>query len=134
MERVYEWESRFKDWNHSTLKLAACRALLRQACKTFGLEPPRLKTQNGGTSHYVYERNDGKPDIIILSRKLGLNRASVLHEAAHYITNINAPRAQSHGPSFMSCYLALLELAEVAPRAALRASAREAGLKWRRRN
>lgn len=133
-DELYRFEARFAGWNESKLSVAECRAILRRACKSFGVETPGLTTRKGRDCHYVYDRRDGKPDVIRLGRETGKNEAAVLHEASHHILRKLNLGKMDHGPTFLGLYMRLLEMHDVAPRGALRAWARKHGLRWRSKN
>lgn len=125
-EAVYEWEGGFADWNRQTLTLSAVRAHVRTACAHYGLPPPAVRAHPGDTWAYSMGHVVSFPGWC-------KNMAVALHEAAHYICGKHCPNARhDHGPSWLGIYLWLLEEARVAPRAALCASARRHGLRWRR--
>lgn len=131
-QKVYDWEDGFRDWNRSTISLKECRRVITAACTAFKIPPIPVKGHNGTHMSYSAEHEDGRREIS-LRKKDHLNYAVALHEAAHYITDMYAgARAQCHGPSFLGVYIQLLVLAEVAPAEAIYASARKAGLKWRK--
>jgi hypothetical protein len=126
VERVYAWEHSFTDWGRTSATLDECRTLLRQACDAYDVDVPALKTRSGTYCYY-----DPSTHTIALLRHT-VNRAALLHEVAHHIVGDTAPTAQDHGPTFLGIYMTLLEQAEIAPRSALHASARAAGLTWRK--
>ena len=133
-DAVYKWESKFAGWNESKLSVSECRAILRRACRAFNVEVPLITTRKGRDCHYVYNRTNGKPDVIRLGRETGRNEAAVLHEASHHILRKLNLGKMDHGPTFLGLYLRLLEMNEVAPRGALYAWARIHGLRWRSKN
>jgi len=62
--------------------------------------------------------------------KGGKNAATALHEAAHQIVyDLCGNRAQDHGPTFCGVYFHLLTMTGW-PAVAIRATAREHGVKW----
>lgn len=128
---VYDWEDTWRDWQLNTLTLTECRYAVRTACKRYGIKPPRVKQHNRRSLSWC----DGK--IMSLQakgfrRRGGKNLATVLHETAHCIVlRVFGHRVHDHGPTFLGVFLWLLEEARVAPRAALFASARSHGLRWR---
>jgi hypothetical protein len=129
-EAVYSWEASWLSWNQDLLTLAECRVMVRTACRRAGVPyiPVRL---HPGWSEY-----DCIANKISLQRRGsrgrgGKNPAQVLHEVAHYVVFYRSGwRPQDHGPTFLGVFLWLLASAKVAPRVALEASARAAGLKW----
>lgn len=137
-DALYRWEEAWRDWNLSRLTLKECRKLIHGACKRFRLNSPRVR------QHTVRSISFCIPRIGVISlqgvgiKKFGgttggKNEATALHEAAHYIVwHRFGERPQDHGPTFFGVYMNLLECAKIAPIAALHASARAAGLRWRR--
>lgn len=124
---LYRWESEWKAWNREELTLAECRACINWACDQFKVSPPRVRTHPGK----AYPWFDTDLHAISFSKK-GKNVATALHEAAHAIVfDQHGATVQDHGPTFLGVYLWLLETAGVAPRIALRATARAHGLRWR---
>ncbi len=125
---VYDWESEWKAWNREELTLDECRTAIRWACAQFEVAPPPIRQHNSR----AYPWYDTALHLASFSPR-GKNAATALHEAAHVITwNLYGETAQDHGPTFMGVYMWLLETAGVAPRIALRATARAHGIKWRR--
>ena len=129
-QALYDWEAQWLGWELDTLTLGECRVMVRTACRLARV--PYVPTrQHSGTSEYDCIRNR----ITLQQRgrrgRGGKNPAQVLHEVAHYIVfRRSGWRPQDHGPTFLGVFLWLLASARVAPRAALEASARAAGLKW----
>lgn len=140
---VYGWEDSWADWNRATATKAALRKTIRRAERWYRVRPVTAiwfpKRNRGATPD---RRTMGKgrklstwydPNVHdIWIRPRHRNHATTLHEVAHSICDTlfgDAP-LQIHGPIWLSIYLNLLIAHKVAPRTALLASAREAGLKW----
>lgn len=123
---VYTWEEGFADWNRQTLSIRQVRDYIVVACRTYGLDSPPVKLHAGRALAYSWSDGSG----ISFPRWL-CNPAIALHEASHFIADKLFPQAQTHGRLWLGVYMGLLVKARVAPYAALRASAREYGLRWR---
>lgn len=132
-ERVYQWENDWVQWNKSTETLTSLRAVIRAACRMYGLKvPPVVKQHDGGKYAWSLSGVKGKRDVISIQAKSQKNVATALHEAAHIIADsIFKDTVQDHGPEFLGVYMTLLERTHVAPREALHATARKYRLKWR---
>lgn len=142
--RLYAMEGKFADWNRKTDSLADCRRMVETACAYYNVTPPRVTSHPGrayswsqtelpeATTHSVRSKGRCKT-VISFNRVRGLNRATALHEAAHTIAaNLLPWEMADHDPRFCGLYLWLLCKAKVAPRIALEAAFRAAGVKWRR--
>ena len=107
--------------------------MIRWACKRYGLKlMPTVKQHDGGSYAWSFTPDDDtlRPAISIQARTQK-NTPTALHEAAHVVADrIFEGDAQNHGPEFLGVYMALLIDAEVAPAAALHATALEHKLKW----
>lgn len=137
-EAVYAWENDFRDWSLRVCSLAECKEVMDTACAHYGVPPPKVALWK--------RRYSWCPDVRVPNPKrlldqpvvrlceLGQNWPTVLHEAAHWIALHLAPKAYSHGPTWLGIYMWLLAQAKVAPEPALRASARSAGIKWAQRS
>lgn len=130
---LYHWEETWGPWNYNSLTLTECRDWVEFACRLYDVEPPSVRQHRSNeyswchTGMGIISMQGGKHRA-----RGGRNTATVLHEAAHWITfKLFSDRPQDHGPTFLGVYLWLLESARVAPRTALHASARSHGLKWR---
>lgn len=122
--RVYAWEGEWADWNSSTISLAKAREYIRWACDLYWVEPPVVKRHPGNS----YSYSDG---YVISFNKDQINRAIALHEVAHHICNsMFSADMPGHSPEWMAIYLWLLIKARIAPKTALLASAKAAGIKW----
>lgn len=124
---VYAFEGDWSDWNRKTLTLAEMKAGIRRACRKYGLRPPPVRSHRGNESSFCYD--DG---TLISFKRKHMNPAVALHETAHYIVDrIFGDSPDDHGVAFQGVYFWLLVTARVAPECAMRASARQYGLKWR---
>lgn len=122
---VYAFEYAWSDWRRKTLTLAEVRAGISQACRLYGLRAPRVGAHSGNAYSWS---GSGR----ISFKKRHLNPAIALHETTHYITDaIFGESLEDHGVFFQGVYFYLLHTAGLAPESALRAAAREHGLKWR---
>lgn len=131
-ERVYRWEEKWIDWNRNTITLLECRELAKWACRHFRLKiAPHVKQHmNRALSYSISEYC-----LISLRADQHKNRAVVLHESAHFITDeIFGDKVQWHGEEFLGVYLRLLIKARVAPAIALLTSAKAENLKWKEIN
>ncbi len=135
-EFVYAWENDFRDWSERICSLEECQRVMDTGCAHYGVAPPRVQLWKRAFSWCpdtlaVTGRMLDRPVVRLCTR--GQNWPTVLHEAAHWIVLHLAPRSADHGPTWLGIYLWLLGEAGVAPESALHASARAAGLRWRRR-
>lgn len=134
-DALYEWETKWRDWNINSLTLSECRAAIRTACARYKVRPPAVKQHNLRSLSWSIPYP--APGWISLQAvgprgRGGKNLATALHEAAHHIVYaLFGNRPSDHGPTFLGIYIWLLVEAEVAPASALYPSARAAGLKWR---
>jgi hypothetical protein len=132
VKRVYAWEGQHADWMRSTLSLRGTRAVVKWACDKYGLPCPIIR------QHYhtddSYSQADGAPGgrpLISFRAADQKNPAVALHEAAHYIHDaIFGDKGVHHSTEWLGVYLWLLEGYRIAPRTALHASAKAAGLRW----
>lgn len=124
LSRAYKWEASFIDWDRSTRTLGEVRGIIDWACLTYGVRPPRV------TQHPEYYASFSQDRLISFNR-WQRNPAVALHEAAHFISDaIFGDTIAHHAPEWLGIYIWLLEAYKVAPRAALHASAKAAGLRW----
>jgi len=133
-EAVYSWEDSWGPWNYNSLTLSQCREWIKRACKLYGVEPPRVRQHRRREYSWchvilgIISIQGGAPHT-----RGGRNCATALHEVAHWITYKKfSDKVLDHGPTFLGVFMYLLEEAEVAPPAALHASARTHKLKWRK--
>ena len=131
-QKCYRWEATWRDWNQSTLTLTQCRDAIRWACSRYGLKVmPAVKQHTGGDYAWALT-GPGQRPVISMQAKTSKNLATVMHEAAHVVTDtifVGQPLAD-HSPEFMGVYMGLLEDAQVAPVIALHTTARSHGLRW----
>jgi hypothetical protein len=126
-KRVYKWESTWGVWNGPSSK-DGCRYWLEWACTQYGVEIPKLvfAKNNRGWSYYQEDK-----DTIRLVKD-HQNFSVVFHESAHAIASFYYPRAiEDHGPEWLGIFLWLLRESKAVPEVALKASAKEFGLKWK---
>lgn len=128
-DAVYAWETEWADWNRGTLSLTKCRAYVAVACQLFGLDLPTVRQHRTKASSYSCTTETAAVISFNLQHK---NPAIALHEVAHYIHSktTRGHTAQDHGPTWLGIYLTLLIVAQVAPKAALFATARKHKLRW----
>lgn len=127
-DAVYAWETDWADWNRETLTLATCRGYIAVACKLFNLDLPTVRQHRTKAASYSCTTETAAVISFHLQHK---NPAIALHEAAHYIHSKTAKRpGHDHGPTWLGIYMTLLIVAQVAPKAALFATARKHGLRW----
>lgn len=133
--KIYEWEGAWLEWNLNSITLAQCRAIVRSACRVFGVRPPTV-VQHKKASYSYYDPNKHQISIQAVGARGrgGKNRAVCLHEAAHAIVHAKKPRVLDHGAYFASVYVLLLTKAKIAPLSALAASAAEFGIKFKCKN
>jgi len=127
-QRVYRFESGWRDWNHGYLTLPQTRRVVHAALAHYGLPRiPVYQHRELGVAYYVKFSN--KPRIS-MPRDL-FNVPIALHEASHHIcdTLVDAELAE-HSPEWLGIYLHLLVNARIAPRAALEAGMKAARLEW----
>ena len=108
-----------------------CRGLIAAACAAYGVKAPTV------TQH----RKRAMSWCMPVSRKISLqatgpgnrggkNAATALHVAAHQIVfDLCGNRVDDHGPTFAGVYFHLLTMCGW-PAAAIRAVAREHGVRW----
>lgn len=131
-EATYAWETSWPGWDKNHITFQACRELVYCACDAYKVPRPvivqhpqrsfswSIPTRNRISIQGGEHRSNG-----------GRNVATVMHEAAHHIAwNLHGDRIQDHGRTFLRIYLDLLVRAKVAPETALKATAREYGLRW----
>jgi hypothetical protein len=130
-EALYDFEDRFPWANHNNATLEQLRGLVQAACIAYGVRPPTV------VQHHVKTFSWCAPTLRRISiqakgerNRGGKNAATALHEAAHQIVyDLCGDRAQDHGPTFCGVYFHLLTMAGW-PAAAIRAVAREHGVRW----
>lgn len=132
--KLYDFEGDWPAFNKGSLTLAECRKLHAEACEAYNVKPIPVHQHQGRKMSYQYT-DPWNPGATYISLRLDhKNPAVVLHETAHHIcTQLFSWWLQDHGPTFQGVYFWLLARAEIAPIEALRASARQHGLRWRER-
>lgn len=127
-KRVYAWEGSFRHANERTLTQPETRRVIRRCCRLFRVPRPRIDFLPRETR--TWSEYDTKTNVLMMNYSQ-CNHWIACHEAAHVIvTHRFGESVQDHGPEFMAIYLRLLHEHEVAPRAALEASAKARRLKW----
>lgn len=130
-EKLYDFEDRFPWANQNNATLAQCRDVIRAACKTYGVKPPTVTQHNlREISWCMPVRRKISLQGVGPGNKGGKNAATALHEAAHQIVwDLCGARAADHGPTFCGIFFHLLTMVGW-PAVAIRATAREHGVKW----
>lgn len=130
-DRLYAFEGDWPSFNTGSLTLDGCRRMHANACEAFNVAPIPIRQHEGRKMSYQFT-DPTRPGSEYISLRLDhKNPAVVLHETAHYIrTKLGSWWAPDHGPAFQGVYFWLLARAEIAPREALRASARTHGIRW----
>ena len=131
-DAVYAWEGAFRASGARSLTPAETRGIIRQCCRFYGIQPPRIKLMPRNAREWSYYHS---ADEVIAMNWHQCNPHIACHEAAHAILDAwdDDGDAEDHGPEFLGIYLTLLVEHRVAPSSALEASAREMGLTWVRR-
>jgi hypothetical protein len=132
-QSVYGWEESWPGWDKNHIGFNDCRRLVYLACDAYRVARPTIVQHPQRTFSWSMPRHN-RISIQGGERHAtgGRNVATAMHEAAHHIAwHRHGERIQDHGPTFLGIYLDLLTRAKVAPRVALEASARSAGLRWR---
>lgn len=132
--RVYAMEDCWREWSWNTHTLFDLRQLVKTACHKYGVKTPRVTQHKVNSMSYCIPTEDVISFQAVASRpgRGGKNRATALHEVAHYIVYLYfGESVQDHGPTFMGVYLWLLAEAQVAPQAALEAACRAFRINWR---
>jgi hypothetical protein len=133
-EDLYDFEDRFPWANHNNATLAQCREIVRAACAAYGVKPPTVvQHKQRSMSWCIPARRKISLQGNGPGNKGGKNAATALHEAAHQIVyDLCGNRVDDHGPTFCGVYFHLLTMAGW-PAAAIRAVAREHGVRWAER-
>ena len=130
-DKAYEWEDSFLLWAGAHLNEKQARGLIEAACREYGIPPPYVKVYKSNYGCSIYDPNMH----VIKLRPRHLNAGVVLHETAHAITDtILGQGLEPHGPEWLGVYMVLLEDFRIMPRAALHASAKKEGLKYKERD
>mgnify|MGYP003395745948 CR=1 FL=1 len=132
--KVYSWEVMFRQFNEHNVPRRTLRQLIRKAERRYRVPHTRVSFSNRvhRAKRFAKVASDYDPEehAITLGWK-DHNYAIALHETAHAITDHLLGRdLPGHGAQWLGVYLWLLEWAQIAPRDALHASAKAAGLKW----
>lgn len=131
---LYRFEDSFRSFGERTATRDEIRCLIRRACRLYNTPLPTIAFRNKIESAKLRIISDYDPSThTITIGWTDCNHAVAVHEAAHAIMDEqfeDDADVQDHGPEFMAIYLRLLEWAQVAPRSALRASAKAFGLEW----
>ena len=102
---LYWLEAEFNGWwrmSRSTRK--QLNDLVTAVSKYYAVDPPRLVISRKD------EKHDGDyADNIITLYTHGQNAGVLLHELAHYVTDVHYPDAENHGPEFCAIYMHLLD-------------------------
>ena len=130
---VYRWEDSWPGWDKNHVTLKDCRTVIDLACRAYDVSCPVVKVHHKRSiSFCVPTKGYISLQGWAFKAQGGLNVATALHEAAHYIAwHLHKERIQDHGPTFFGIYLDLLIRAKVAPRVALEATARTHKLRWK---
>lgn len=127
-QKCYEWTFEWLDWNRKVSTLAECRKIVGKVARAYGISKPPVSSAPQTRRYSAYSEEEHTISLVPSHQ----NVAVTLHEAAHMVVHNCFRKAQDHGPTFLGIFLDLLDQYGVAPKAALYASARKAGLKWRR--
>ena len=134
-ESVYRWEASWgHSWNNNHITLRSCRMLVALACDTYKVPRPKIKRHLAAKGFSWSAPRRGEISFQAGEHRGygGMNVPTTMHEAAHHIVwHLHGERVQDHGRTFLGIFLDLLTRAKVAPRIALEATARAAGLKWK---
>lgn len=129
--RVYAWEDTFRSFGERTLTRAVCIRVIKRCVRKYGVPMPKVLFRSRIESMPLRIASDYDPSVHLIT--LGYNdcnHAVCCHEAAHAIIDWQELDVEDHGPLFMGVYMDLLVYTAVAPRAALEASAEQAGIRW----
>jgi hypothetical protein len=142
---VYAWEDAWRHWNIRIESQRVLRYWIRQAERKYGTRPVKaILFPKNDRGHKVDQRSGKRLKLLtaydpnnhtITRRPRHCNVPVARHEVAHAIHDdifgdYVTPDHQPHGPVWLSIYLNLLIAAKIAPREALLASAKAAGIKW----
>lgn len=142
---AYAWENKWESWNRPSASRYAVRKAIRAAERKYAIPHTHIIFVKNNRSTRITDKRSGmglklatlyEPNIHqIRVRPRHCNIAVGLHEVAHAIHdkifgNVSTVRLQAHGPLWLGIYMWLLIHFEIAPREAIVASARAAGLKW----
>lgn len=125
-QKEYEWEWSFRSsYGQEFRSLVPVRRLIKAACELYGVPAPVVVAQPRKRGFSVYRPLDHR--ILLLKGHWAVWPA--LHEAAHAICAYKWDIV-GHGPKFLGVLMWLLSHFDVAPVAALTASAKAAKLKF----
>ena len=130
-ENLYDFEDRHPWANQNNATLAQCRQLIRAACQAYKVKSPTVvQHKRRSMSWCIPARRKISLQATGTRNRGGKNAATALHEAAHQIVfDLCSNRVADHGPTFCGVYFHLLTMAGW-PASAVRAVAREHGVKW----
>ncbi len=127
IKALYKWEGK-NGWDVSDTSFSKAGWAIHNACELYRVPQPVVKLHTTRALPWSIPSEM----VISLQRDCYLNIPIALHEATHHIVfHLFGARPQDHGPTFLGIYLRLLAREKVETRAALHASARAHGLKWR---
>jgi hypothetical protein len=127
-QKCYDWQHSWLDWNRKVSTLDECRAIIQNVCKAYDMPLPTVTSAPAKRWHSVYLPEEHRVELVPDHQ----NAPVALHEATHAVIAYCYPRSQDHGPTFTGIVLDLLVQHGVAPAEAIYASARKAGMKWRK--
>lgn len=111
--KVEKWERQYVDphFQHERLTKDQMLALLYRVCGDRKVEPPRVIFIKGASFCY-HKRCEKSQSYVVMSEGHGSadlsNSAFILHEMAHYLSELTSPNIDNHGALFMREYLGLL--------------------------
>lgn len=135
---VYAWEAQWHGWVNKSASQRAVRRAIRNAERLYRIPASPIsfytKAKNKEGTLLPSKFDYGHPRGGVRLRPQHCNIAIGLHEAAHAVMvalmGWTPKGIEDHGPQWLGVYLCLLADAGLAPRVALEASARDAGLRW----
>jgi hypothetical protein len=131
-KRAYAWEGTFRSFCERTTTRREVRRIIKAACRLYRIPPPVVQFRSMAGGAKMRLSSDYDPSVHTITMGFtDCNHAIACHETAHAITDELYENVEDHGPEWLGIYLYLLEWCGVAPRTALRTSAKAAGLKWR---
>jgi hypothetical protein len=126
-DALYAWEDTFRSFGERSLTQKETLRVIRRCCRIYGVEAPRIHFMPRSRREWSHLQDN---DLWMNWHQC--NHAIACHEAAHAIVTAWDPDEdrEDHGPEFVGVYLNLLVKHQVAPRSALEASLRQAGIRW----
>lgn len=124
--KVYDWEDKFVHSRIEAMSIGSARWWVRWACKQYKVKPPIVSARPDYKHDFSFYRT---LDHRVALLKRHRNIWASFHEAAHAIA-WTLLGDFTHGPKWLGIYMWLLSTAGIAPLSALKASAKEAGLRW----